>query len=306
MTSRDRSDSESQPRSHWPAPSRLKAATNDPRRSQPRRPSPAGQPPDDFVAALYRAHAVTLIRIALMLLGDQPSAEDVVQDAFLGLQRGLPRLREPAKALPYLRTSVVNGCRTVQRSRSRLRRRPVEHQPPVWSAEAAAIASEDRRAVLAAVASLPERAREVLASPLLPGPARQRDRRGPRASAGPPCHLPHPAPSSRWRASSRSASEQHRRPAAGRLPRRGRDRQPRYRSVSSISAPRRSRRSAPGLIPAAPAAYGPARGGIRCRAGRGRHRGRHPGGAGPGPDRAARWLQPGWPVRGAARFGQPG
>ena len=98
-----------------------------------------------------------------MLLGDQPSAEDVVQDAFLGLQRGLLRLREPAKALPYLRTSVVNGCRTVQRSRSRLRRRPVEHQPPVWSAEAAAIASEDRRAVLEAVAGLPERAREVLA-----------------------------------------------------------------------------------------------------------------------------------------------
>ncbi|HUZ56302.1 MAG TPA: sigma-70 family RNA polymerase sigma factor [Streptosporangiaceae bacterium] len=121
------------------------------------------RPPDDFVASLYRAHAVTLIRIALMLLGDQPSAEDVVQDAFLGLQRGLPRLREPAKALPYLRTSVVNGCRTVQRSRSRIRRRPIEHQPPVWSAEAAAIASEDRRAVLEAVASLPERAREVLA-----------------------------------------------------------------------------------------------------------------------------------------------
>jgi RNA polymerase sigma factor (sigma-70 family) len=127
------------------------------------RPADAADAADDFVAGLYRAHAVTLVRIALMLLGDQPSAEDVVQDAFLGLQRGLPRLREPAKALPYLRTSVVNGCRTLQRSRSRLRRRPVEQQPSVWSAEAAAIASEDRRAVLAAVASLPERAREVLA-----------------------------------------------------------------------------------------------------------------------------------------------
>ncbi len=43
-----------------------------------------GPPPDGFVGNLYRAHAVTLIRIALMLLGDQPSAEDVVQDAFLG------------------------------------------------------------------------------------------------------------------------------------------------------------------------------------------------------------------------------
>ncbi len=118
---------------------------------------------DDFVAGLYREHAVSLVRIALLLVGDQPSAEDVVQDAFLGLQRSLPRLRDPSKALSYLRTSVVNGCRSVQRSRSRARLRRVPHEPPVWSAESAAIASEDRRAVLAAAATLPERAREVLA-----------------------------------------------------------------------------------------------------------------------------------------------
>jgi RNA polymerase sigma factor (sigma-70 family) len=121
------------------------------------------QPAEEFMAGLYRDHAVTLIRIALLLVGDQHSAEDVVQDSFLGLQRGLPRLRDPAKALPYLRASVVNGCRTIQRSRSRARLRRVQHEPPVWSAESAAIASEDRRAVLAAVASLPARAREVLA-----------------------------------------------------------------------------------------------------------------------------------------------
>lgn len=125
--------------------------------------SPVGQP-GDFVAELYRTHAVELVRIGLMLLGDQQSAEDVVQDAFLGLHRGLGRLRDPAKALPYLRASVVNGCRSVQRRRSKTSqgRQGVE-PPPVWSAEAAAIASEDRRAVLTAVADLPERAREVLA-----------------------------------------------------------------------------------------------------------------------------------------------
>ncbi len=123
--------------------------------------------PSEFIASLYRAHALQLIRIGLLLLGDQPSAEDVVQDAFLGLQRGLPRLRDPAKALAYLRASVVNGCRTVQRRRSRTYARTTQQEqpepPPVWSAESAAIACEDRRAVLAAVAGLPERAREVLA-----------------------------------------------------------------------------------------------------------------------------------------------
>jgi DNA-directed RNA polymerase specialized sigma24 family protein len=89
------------------------------------------QSPDAFIASLYRLHAITLIRTAILLVGDQPSAEYVVQDAFFALQRGLPRLRDSEKALPYLRTSVVNGCRSVQRSRSRARRRPAVHHPPV-------------------------------------------------------------------------------------------------------------------------------------------------------------------------------
>jgi RNA polymerase sigma factor (sigma-70 family) len=65
--------------------------------------------------------------------------------------------------LSYLRTSVVNRCRNVHRSRriAWLRRPP--HDPPVWSAEAAAINGEDRREVLAAVAGLPQRQREILA-----------------------------------------------------------------------------------------------------------------------------------------------
>jgi RNA polymerase sigma factor (sigma-70 family) len=119
---------------------------------------------DQFIENLYRAHALELIRMALLLVGDQPTAEDVVHDAYLGLQGGVTRLRDPAKALPYLRASVVNGCRSVHRRRSRYSLQANSHEPPpVWSAEAAAIASEDRRAVLAAVAGLPERAREVLA-----------------------------------------------------------------------------------------------------------------------------------------------
>ncbi len=118
---------------------------------------------DDVVNELFRAHAVGLVRLALMLVGDRASAEDVVQDAFFGLYRALPRLQAADKALPYLRTSVVNGSRTVLRARRRARLRPPPHEPPVWSAESAAMAGEDQRAVLAAVAGLPRRAREVLA-----------------------------------------------------------------------------------------------------------------------------------------------
>src|SRR5580704_15754785 len=122
----------------------------------------AGQP-SDLVAGLFRAHAVALVRVAMLLLGDRQSAEDVVQDAFFGLYRGLPGLRDRSKALPYLRASVINGSRSVLRARKRAGLRRVQHDPPVWSAESAAMAGEDRKALLAAVARLARRAREVLA-----------------------------------------------------------------------------------------------------------------------------------------------
>ncbi len=116
----------------------------------------------DVLADLYRTHVVGLVRLALLLVGDQSTAEDVVQDVFARLHSGGARLRNPDKALPYLRTSVLNGCRSVLRARRRAHLLRVPHEPPVWSAEAAALAGEDRRTVLAAVARLPGRQREVL------------------------------------------------------------------------------------------------------------------------------------------------
>jgi RNA polymerase sigma-70 factor (sigma-E family) len=123
----------------------------------------ACEPADDLAAHLFRDHGLAMLRVALLLVGDRASAEDVVQDAFFGLHRALPRLREPDKALPYLRVAVVNGSRSVLRARRRAALRRVQHEPPVWSAESAVMADEDRRAVLAAVARLPRRPREVLA-----------------------------------------------------------------------------------------------------------------------------------------------
>lgn len=127
-----------------------------------------GPQPDPLAASaavddLFRLHAIGLVRFALMLVGDQATAEDVVQEAFLGLYRAWNRVRDPDAVLGYLRTAVVNGARSVHRSRGRARLLRVPHDPPVWSAEAAAMDGEDRRAVLAAIARLPQRQREVLA-----------------------------------------------------------------------------------------------------------------------------------------------
>jgi len=117
----------------------------------------------DLVGDLFECHALRLTRMAVLLVGDRSSAEDVVQDAFLGLYRGAGRLRDPANAVAYLRASVLNGCRSVLRSRKRAWSSLIPaHDPPVWSAESAAMAGEDRREVLRAVTRLPRRQREVL------------------------------------------------------------------------------------------------------------------------------------------------
>jgi RNA polymerase sigma-70 factor (sigma-E family) len=118
--------------------------------------------PADLVKDLYRAHAVMLVRMAKLLLRDQPSAEDAVQDAFLSLYRAMPRLRDHTQLLPYLRAAVLNRARSVLRARRRAALGRVQHELPEWSAESAAMAGEDRREVMTAVARLPRRAREVL------------------------------------------------------------------------------------------------------------------------------------------------
>jgi len=113
------------------------------------------------VGALYRAQAVGLIRLAYLMLGDRAAAEDVVQDAFFGLYRNWARLADPSGALAYVRSSVLNGCRTALRRRA-LGRRLTEYQPPSGSAEAAVLSREERQEVLRAVRRLPDRQREAL------------------------------------------------------------------------------------------------------------------------------------------------
>jgi RNA polymerase sigma factor (sigma-70 family) len=73
----------------------------------------------EAVTALYEEHALGLVRLAVVMLGDRPAAEDVVQEAFCGLYRRWHGLSDPAKALAYVRSSVINGCRSALRRRVR-------------------------------------------------------------------------------------------------------------------------------------------------------------------------------------------
>lgn len=116
---------------------------------------------DEALTVLYTAHHRSLVRIAGLLLRDTDAAEEVVQDAFVGLYRRWRRLRDPDKAVAYLRQSTVNGARSALRRRGTAWRAlprllPVDSDPDVATQVAA------HRTVIDALAHLPERQREVL------------------------------------------------------------------------------------------------------------------------------------------------
>ena len=74
--------------------------------------------PTDDLQAVFDREWAPMVRLATLLLGgDSRRAEEVVQDALLGLHRAWERLADPDHAGGYLRRSVVNGCRSVQRHR---------------------------------------------------------------------------------------------------------------------------------------------------------------------------------------------
>jgi RNA polymerase sigma-70 factor (sigma-E family) len=114
------------------------------------------------VTALYQAHALGLVRLAVLMVGDQPTAEDVVQDAFLGLYRRWSALKDPERALSYARSSVLNGCRMAHRARSSREKVTLAAPDDIESAEATALLGEEHREVIAALRRLPARQREAV------------------------------------------------------------------------------------------------------------------------------------------------
>jgi RNA polymerase sigma-70 factor (sigma-E family) len=119
---------------------------------------------DEAVSRLFAAHYRQLVRLAALLLGDSGAAEEVVQDAYVRLHQHWWRLREPDRALGYLRTSVVNGARSALRHRVVARRYADGLRPPpdVPSAESTLIENVDNAMLLAALRQLPARQRETL------------------------------------------------------------------------------------------------------------------------------------------------
>lgn len=117
---------------------------------------------DTGVERLFREHRLHLVRLALLLVDDRQTAEDVVQDAFAALHRRWGSLGAPDAALGYLRTSVVNGSRSILRRRRTVRGYRWPDAAAAEPADAAALRDERHREVLAALRRLPRRQREVI------------------------------------------------------------------------------------------------------------------------------------------------
>lgn len=83
---------------------------------------------DGPLAGLFRDEYDDLVRLAFLMLSDAADAEEVVQDAFVALAR---RWNDVLRPGAYLRTSVVNGCRSRLRRRQTARRHEPRPADPV-------------------------------------------------------------------------------------------------------------------------------------------------------------------------------
>jgi len=116
--------------------------------------------------ALVVSYQSLAFRTAFVITGDASDAEEAAQDAFVKAHRALGRFRSGRPFRPWLLTIVANEARNRRRTRGRraaLALRAADPGAPGEDPETAALASERRERLLAAVERLRDDDREVLA-----------------------------------------------------------------------------------------------------------------------------------------------
>jgi RNA polymerase sigma-70 factor (sigma-E family) len=117
---------------------------------------------DAAVTELYGAHYCSLVRLAVLLVHDTATAEEVVQDSFAAMHARMYRLRDNGTALAYLRAAVVNRSHSALGHGAAAHRDAPAPTQDVPGAEDGALALLERSAVVAALRKLPGRQREVI------------------------------------------------------------------------------------------------------------------------------------------------
>jgi RNA polymerase sigma-70 factor (sigma-E family) len=123
--------------------------------------------PDAYIAgeelaALFSQHCRSLLGMVWVMLGDRGASEEVVQEAFIVLQRAWPSMRDRDRAVGYLRATSLNLARSRLRHRLVVLRHPLTRPVDAVSAEDDVMLREDHREVVAALRRLPLRQRECL------------------------------------------------------------------------------------------------------------------------------------------------
>ncbi len=114
--------------------------------------------PPDF-ETVYRQSYGRLLGLARTVLADQGAAEEVVQEAFARCYASWDRVENRHDPVPYVRSAVLNLCR----SRFRRRAPALRAVPDAPSAETEAAQGSRRARILEALRDLPDRQREVVA-----------------------------------------------------------------------------------------------------------------------------------------------
>lgn len=113
------------------------------------------------VPALFERHYLPLVRLAMRLVDDQDSAEDLVQDVFAAAGSRLTRMDDPGR---YLQKAVVNRARSVLRHRRVVRGfwSRADREDFSEGADESSLRSAERGQMLAEIAALPTRQKQVV------------------------------------------------------------------------------------------------------------------------------------------------
>ena len=117
---------------------------------------------DRFVADMFRAEGMSLVRLARLFVDDRNAAEDLVQEAFIRLARSAHRIQDRSKAAAYLRSIVLNLARDNNRRGLVSLRHHLPQDQRAASTEDEIELEEDKQQVIDALRELPHRQRTAL------------------------------------------------------------------------------------------------------------------------------------------------
>jgi RNA polymerase sigma factor (sigma-70 family) len=121
---------------------------------------------------LVHDHRRLVATISLAIVGEVAASEDVAQEVFVAAWRGLPRLKNPASFLPWLRQMTRNRAHKLLEARGRRRELRASEEAtdallasavdPTPRTDARLVSAEEEAALHEALAALPDESREIL------------------------------------------------------------------------------------------------------------------------------------------------